>query len=99
MPRVNCAGSTSAGETENERAASYGAERARRGPLDSPAQTLGAEVMMRAVARTIYRHDYAPPAYRVQRVELHFDLRDDEVTVRSRLHFERAAGAPAEAAL
>ena len=54
---------------------------------------------MRAVARTIYRHDYAPPAYRVQRVELHFDLRDDEVTVRSRLHFERAAGAPAEAAL
>ena len=81
-------------ETRNERAASYGAERERRQRARAPA-----EVIMRDVARTIYRHDYAPPAYGVRRVELHFDLRDDGVTVRSRLHFERAEGAPADAAL
>ena len=52
-----------------------------------------------ARARTIYRRDYAPPAYRVHRVELHFDLRDDAATVRSRLHFQRAEGVSADAAL
>ena len=37
-------------------------------------------------AKTIYLKDYRPPEYLVDRVELEFDLRDEETLVTSRLH-------------
>ena len=39
----------------------------------------------------IYRRDYRPPDYRIDSVELDFDLREDETLVRARLAVRREA--------
>ncbi len=38
---------------------------------------------------TVYLKDYRPPAYLINRTELHFDLREDCAIVDSRLHLLR----------
>ncbi len=42
--------------------------------------------MRDAQPAAIYLKDYEPPAYLVDKVELHFDLREDDTLVHSRLH-------------
>jgi aminopeptidase N len=44
---------------------------------------------------TVQRADYRPPAYRVERVELQFDLDAERTVVESRLQVQRVAEAPA----
>src|SRR5919205_1471573 len=43
--------------------------------------------------KTIYLRDYAPPAYRVESVDLDVELRDDHAIVRARLAIRRQGGA------
>jgi aminopeptidase N len=50
-------------------------------------------------ARTVFRHDYAAPAYAIEQVQLEFDLDPDRTRVRSRLQLRRHADAPADAPL
>src|SRR5688572_18376643 len=45
-------------------------------------------------ARTIHLKDYAPPAFRVERVELDVDIRDDHALVAAKLHIARHAPGP-----
>ncbi len=51
--------------------------------------------MRTEAAPTIYRGDYRPPAYRVETVELHFNLDPESTEVRSRLRCVRNPAAPA----
>src|SRR5688572_16099488 len=39
--------------------------------------------------QVVYRHDYRPPDYRIDTVDLDFDLREDETLVRARLAIHR----------
>src|SRR5688572_11392106 len=39
--------------------------------------------------QVVYRHDYRPPDYRIDTVDLDFDLREDETLVRARLAVRR----------
>src|SRR6266850_4613271 len=41
--------------------------------------------------KTIYLKDYTPPAFRVERVDLDIDIRDDHALVRARLDMRRVA--------
>ena len=47
----------------------------------------------------ISRHDYAPPAYDIEQVQLEFDLDPERTRVCSRMRVRRRADAPATAAL
>ncbi|NCF18627.1 MAG: aminopeptidase N, partial [Haliea sp.] len=40
---------------------------------------------------TVYLKDYRPPAYLINRTELHFDLYEDHALVTSRLHMLRSS--------
>jgi len=51
--------------------------------------------MRDAQPSTVYLSDYQPPAYLINRTELHFDLREDEALVTSRLYLLRC-GPPGE---
>ena len=51
--------------------------------------------MPHGTATLVRREDYAPPPYRIRRVELSFDLDPAKTIVASRLHVERAASTPA----
>ena len=44
--------------------------------------------------KTIYLKDYAPPAFRVEAVELDIDIREDHALVRARLELRRNAPGP-----
>lgn len=48
---------------------------------------------------TVYLKDYQPPAWRIDTVELEFDLDPEATRVHSRLHFRRSPDAAAEAPL
>jgi aminopeptidase N len=51
--------------------------------------------MRDATPATIYRKDYRKPCYWVDTVDLHFDLRDETTTVRTRMQVRRRKGVPA----
>ncbi|MFC0267964.1 aminopeptidase N [Kushneria aurantia] len=52
-----------------------------------------------AEPQAIYLHDYQPPAYRLERTELTFDLNEKATRVRARLHLQRHPEAEAQAPL
>lgn len=52
--------------------------------------------MREGLAPVIRRADYAPPPYRIRRVELTFDLDPAKTIVASKLHIERAPGTGSE---
>ena len=54
--------------------------------------------MRDAQARTVYLKDYLPPAFLVERTELHFDLYEDHALVVSQLTMRRNDDAPADIA-
>ena len=47
----------------------------------------------------VHLSDYRPPAFLIERVDLHFDLGEEETRVDARLSFVRAAGTAADAPL
>jgi len=47
--------------------------------------------MSREKPTTIYRRDYLPPDYRIETVELHFDLNEERTRVRAKLAIRRSA--------
>jgi aminopeptidase N len=48
---------------------------------------------------TVYLEDYRPPAFLINRTELHFDLHEDHVLVTSRLHMLRSSEGPLDCPL
>ena len=47
--------------------------------------------------QVVYRRDYRPPDYRIESVDLDFDLREDETLVRARLAIQRDAAVVGDA--
>ncbi len=48
-----------------------------------------ADLAVHDAPRTIYLKDYTPPAYLVDRVDLHFELDEEATRVRTRMHIRR----------
>ena len=44
--------------------------------------------------KTIYLSDYQPPDYRVESIDLHFDLYDTETVVKSKLSITKRVNGP-----